>query len=135
MRLNLFQIFEEEGDFRAGGVRAVGPVDEVFLYAPGEILPDGARRGLAVVGGAHEVPVHLDGVFPLQDQGHDGAGTHEFGEAGVKVVLFMHRIKGPGLLPGEAQHLHGPDFQAGPLEPADDLADQPPPHAVGFDEG
>ena len=56
-------------------------------------------------------------------------------QAVVKGPLLMHRIEGLGLVQGKVQHLHGPDLEAVFFKAADDVADQPPGHAVGFDHG
>jgi hypothetical protein len=131
--LHLLQGVEKEGDFDFGGVGGIGAVDDVGLDVPGEIGPDGAGRRLAVVGGAHEVAIDLDGVVAFQKQGHNGPGAHELGEAVVKGPVFMHCVEGPGLVQGEVQHLHGLDLEAVFFKAADDFAHQPPGHAVGFD--
>src|SRR4030042_6355168 len=100
-----FQVIKKEGNLGGGALRAVRAVHNVLLNILGEIGPDGAGSGLAVIRGPHQVPVDLDGVFPFQDHGHDGPGTHELSEAIIKGPLPMHRIKGPGLLKGETHLL------------------------------
>src|SRR5229473_1843256 len=73
----LGQLREEEDDLGPRRLGRIRTVDRVRLDRFGEILADGAGRGLGRVGGAHDLAVEGDGVLALQHLNDNRAGDHE----------------------------------------------------------
>ena len=116
------------------GAFRIGRVDEVLPVGQRQVAPDGARRGLAPVGGTGERPHDLDRLVPGHDHRHQRAAGHELLERRIErllqvlgVVLVGQRRVHP------AQH-HRVDGEPLALEPPDHLADQPAAHRVRLDQ-
>src|SRR5919107_580755 len=121
---------EEEIELSPGALRGVGAVDEVVGEAERQVPPDGARGGIGRVGGAHEVAHHLDGTLapdPHRDYGGRGYERDELLEKGLVTVLGVVLL---GQFPAHVHELEVADVEALTLYAADDLADEPAPHAV-----
>ena len=96
---------------------------------------DRAGLGQGRVGGAHDIAPVGDGVIPLEDHDHDGAGGHEIGQAGVERLGFMDDVKALGFLFREMDHLHLGDGESLVFDDLDEAADDLFLDGVGLDDG
>jgi hypothetical protein len=84
---------------------------------------DGARRGLARVGCAHQLAVPGDRILAFEDLDHHRATGHEVDQVLEERPLAVHRVEAFGLGPRQPRHAGRHDAQAGFLETGVDLAD------------
>src|SRR6187200_213643 len=65
------EVGEPERDLAGGRLLAVRAVHEVLAIRQRQVTADGARGGLATVGGPVDGPNHLDGLVTLEDEGDE----------------------------------------------------------------
>ena len=97
-------------------------MNRIGLDAFGEILADGAGRGIGGVGRTHDFAVARDGVFAFEHLHHDGAGDHERTQFLEERALLVDRVKILRLFEGQLDAFLSDDAQAGIFEPGIDLA-------------
>src|SRR5690349_4478625 len=78
---------EEEADFGARRLRAVGAVRGILLDVVPELAPDRPLRRLLRVGRPHELAPAADGAFRLEHADEDRAGAHEADQVAEEAAL------------------------------------------------
>src|SRR5512145_2186619 len=126
---------EEVRDLEGHRLQGVRAVHGVGLDGRGEVRPDRPRRGLAEVGGPHEIAPALDRALALQHHHQAGPLGHEVAEALEESLLAVDGIEAGGVLAGHVNQPRGQDLESGLLDAGHDLAHDALGHRVGLDDG
>ena len=130
----LNEVGKENLDFPLSGLRRVGSVHDVLLYFQRVISADGAHRSANRVGGAGQDAERLDRPWPLHDESHQRPRRDEVDELAEERPDSMFRVVKLGRVPIQRAQVHRHDPQSLALDPGQDIADEPSPHAVGFNQ-
>ena len=101
----------------------IAAVDDVPANGDGVVTTNGARGGVARVGGAEDDAAGLDDAFALPNHGDNGgAAGHVVNQAleeglGLEVIVVLGSV-----LLARGKELEGDQLVALPLEASDDLA-------------
>ena len=109
-------------------------MDEVLPDLGGKVAADRAGGGGNRVGDAHQATNRLDGAVTFgndRDQWATSDEVHQLAEERLALVLAVVLACG---LPVERALLEGDDREALPLEPTDNLTDQPPTDTIRLDK-
>src|SRR5690606_6166393 len=128
-----FAVVEPKLDFPLCRLGAVGPVAQIPAHVGGEVVPDGAGRRLAAVGGSQQVAGDADGLPARPDHGHHGGGSDELEQGWEEGLVNVGCVVAAGQVFYHPLHLHGFQTQAFGFQAADDGAHQAAVHGVGFD--
>ena len=116
-------ISEPETNLVVGALVGVAAVDDVPANGDGVVTTNGARGGVARVGGAEDDAAGLDDAFALPNHGDNGgAAGHVVNQAleeglGLEVIVVLGSV-----LLARGKELEGDQLVALPLEASDDLA-------------
>src|SRR5512144_2437823 len=132
--VGLSQGREEQRHLARSRLRRVAAVHHVLPDVQGVVAAHRTRRGLDRIGHPHEPADRVDRAGPLDDQGDERPGGDEVDELAEERLVRVLGVVPLGDAPIQRAQLERDEREALALQPGDDLADQPAPDAVRFDE-
>jgi len=86
-------------------------------------MADGAWRRFSGIRRAHDLPIPLNHILPLQNHGHDGSRRHVLRQTVIEGPLPVDMIEGSAVFPAQLHHLPGHNVDPGLFKTRDDLPD------------
>src|SRR4030042_5560702 len=109
-------------------------MDQVMCDINAKISPDSATGGFSRGSFSHQSSYYFYGVFPLEDDGDQRAGSNEFYQIVVESFSFMNGIVTVGQLLIHMQHLHSYDFEPLPFQATNYFSRQSPLYGIRLDK-
>ena len=110
-QLDQIKARKEIADFEGGGIRRVGTMRAIELYAGTKLLANRTGCGFGGIGGTHGVAPLRDGAFALENHYHGFSGAHKFRQLAEKWAGAMNGVEALRFGFSEPQRLDGDNLK------------------------